>query len=148
MAFPSTVNPRLISGLPGRLAYYGPNRGGVAIINSLDPANNIFGRFLTYRDNNVETVQAGGIGALAGVLQYPEVRANNALGGVNNFTPVDFLIEGEIYVALGSIAGAVLDAPIYFTTTGVITPVSTGNTVIPGGKIVRHLPSVETPNLA
>lgn len=146
MPFPSTAVAKMISGLPGELAFDGPSRGGVAIINSTDAANNVFGRMLTYNDEDVETLQAGGTGALAGVLQHPKAWAVGSSTVPNN-SICEFMIEGEIYVTLGA-TGAIGAALYYETATGIITPTAAGGVVIPGASIVRHLPSVETPLLA
>lgn len=146
MAFQSAVRTKLVSGIPGELAFDGPSRGGVAILDTTTAANNVFGRMLTYKDSTVESVQAGGAGALAGILTHPKAWAIGS-SLAKNGTPCEFGIEGEYYVTLAA-TGAV-GAQVYFVAaTGEITATKSTNTIIPGAYIARHTPSTESPLLA
>lgn len=147
MPFPKALRDELISGLPGELAFDGPKRGGTAVINTTTAANNKFGHVLTYRDAAVETVQAGGTGTIAGILQHPK---GWAIGSdvLPNGSVCEFLIEGEIYASVLEDSGVTLGAQLYYVAaTGQLTVTAAGNELIPGAYVARHLPSPEDPSL-
>lgn len=142
---PNTARTHLLSGIPGNISHDGPTRAGSAIIDSASVLNNVFGRALTYKDQSVETVQAGGAGVFAGILINPNLYAvDNPYAP--NASAVEFLSMGEVYVELGS-AGQIGDQVSFDPATGIISA-GTDGTVIPGAHIARHLPSAETPRLA
>lgn len=147
MAFPSTLRVAMISGLPGELAFDGPKRGGVAVLNTTTPANNRFGHVLTYRDDTIETVQAGGTGVFAGILQHPK---GWAIGSdvMPNGSACEFLIEGEIYAPVLETEDVELGAQLYYVTaTGQLTVTAADATILPGAYVARHAPSAENPTL-
>lgn len=104
MAFPSTViGQELVSGVVGEIAFDAPYTGVAAVINSTSADNNVFGRAMTYVDESVETIGAGGTGKFAGILVNPKTHAIGVIDGtavdtVPNGTPVETMVEGECYV--------------------------------------------------
>jgi len=142
---PYTARDYLLSGIPGNISHDGPTRARSAVIDSADEANNVFGRVFTYQDQNVESVQAGGEGAFAGILINPKVYAIET-ETVRNGSVGEFLTMGEVFVELGAV-GAIGDPVSFDPETGKISAGLDG-TAIPGAHIARHLPSAETPYLA
>lgn len=149
MPIPTSVKTRLISGLPGEIAFDGPTRAITALINTADQTNNLFGRAFTYVDEAVETVGAGGTGAFAGILINPKAYGIGPNGVAPNWKSAEFLQMGEVYVELS--AAATIDDVVYFVNAtgaiGVGAP-GAGQTAIPNAKVVRHNASTETPRLA
>ena len=135
MAFQNTVLADLVSGIPGEIAFNSPYTGIAAVINSASAGNNVYGRAMTYIDEAVETIGAGGTGKFAGLLVNPKTSAVVNIGdtadSVPNGTPVETMFEGECYALLGAgTAGA-------------------GQTQIVGAQVFRHNPSAaNAPSLA
>ena len=88
MAFPSSVISDLVSGIPGEIAFDSPYTGIAATINSASAANNVFGRAMTYVDESVETIGAGGTGKFAGLLVNPKYAAVVTIGDAADTVPV------------------------------------------------------------
>lgn len=156
MAFPSTVIPDLVSGIPGEIAFDAPYVGTTAIINTDTEANNVFGRALTYRDESIESVQAGGTGLFAGLLVNPKAHAINSLTAtadtVLNGRTVETCVRGEVYVLLTAGTSVTIGDGVYFVnTTGALGAgtATAGQTQITGATVVRHNPSAaNAPSLA
>lgn len=156
MAFPSTVIPDLVSGIPGEIAFDAPYVGATAIINTDTEANNVFGRALTYRDESIESVQAGGTGLFAGLLVNPKAHAINSLTAtadtVLNGRTVETCTRGEVYVLLTAGTSVTIGDGVYFVnTTGALGAgaATAGQTQITGATVVRHNPSAaNAPSLA
>lgn len=156
MAFPSSVISDLVSGIPGEISHDAPYTGVTAVINTTTEANNVFGRAFTYRDEAVETVQAGGTGLFAGLLVNPKAHAVNEIGTtadtVLNGRVGEFAVEGEVYVLLTAGTSVTIGDGIYFVNaTGALAAgtASTGETQIAGATVFRHNPSAaNAPSLA
>jgi hypothetical protein len=147
MAISKTVNANLLSGVVGALSHWGPMRARTAILDTATEANNVFGRAFTFRDAAVETVQAGGAGAFAGIMVHP--KAYRTGGFQPNGSVGEFLDMGEIFVEVAGAAASTIGAPVYFIpATGALTATATDNTLVPNAKFERHLPSAATPQLA
>lgn len=151
MAFPSSVINDLRSGIPGEIAFDAPYTGITAVVNTTTEANNVFGRAFTYRDESVESVQAGGSGLFAGIMVNPKAFAQQNVstdlsGGdkIANGNPSEFLVEGEVYVLLSAGTAVTIGDPVYFVnasgTLGAGTAAA-GQTQIAGATVVRHNPS-------
>ena len=156
MAFPSTVISDLASGVVGEISFDSPYTGVAAVINSASAANNVFGRAMTYVDESVETIGAGGTGKFAGILVNPKAHAISNIGStsdtVPNGTPVETLVEGECYVLLSAGTAVTIGDGVYFVnadgTLGAGTA-TTGQTQIVGAQVFRHNPSAaNAPSLA
>lgn len=156
MAFPATTIADLVSGIPGEISFDAPYTGVAAVINSASAANNVFGRAMTYVDESVETVGAGGTGLFAGILVNPKGFAVAELSStgdtVPNGAPVELMREGECYVLLSAGTAVTIGDPIYFVnadgTIGAGTA-TTGQTQITGATVFRHNPSAaNAPSLA
>ena len=104
MAFPSSVISDLVSGIPGEIAFDAPYTGITAIVDTTTEANNVFGRAFTYKNEAVESVQAGGAGLFAGLMVNPKAHAINTLAAttdsVSNGRVSEFCVKGEVYVLL------------------------------------------------
>ena len=142
MPIPSSLGAsELISGVPGEIAFDGPQRAIAALINSASEANNVFGRAFTYNDESVESVQAGGAGFFAGIMIVPKAYALDGETAAN-FTQGEFLCQGEVYVGLSTDStDYTIGAPVWFlTATGEVGcgTVPAGGTAIPGGYVSRH----------
>lgn len=156
MAIPNTVGAAdLVSYIPGEIAFDGPQRAVAALINTDTETNNVFGRAFTYRDESVETVQAGGTGFFAGVMIVPKAYMLD-VQYARNFTQGEFLHEGEVAVELDAAStDYTIGAPVWFqNSNGSIgsgdLPAS-GATAIPGAYVSRHNASPAgdgTPRLA
>jgi len=142
---PNIARNTLVSGIPGNISHDGPTRAASIILDSETEANNVFGRAFTYNDQSVETAQAGGDGAFAGILIHPKAYAIETEYARNGST-AEFLTMGEVYVTLDT-AGNIGDPVSFDEATGIISA-GEGGTVIPGAHIARHVPSAETPRLA
>lgn len=156
MAFPSTVIPDLVSGIPGEIAFDVPTVAVTAIINTDTEANNVFGRALTYRDESIESVQAGGTGLFAGLLVNPKAHAINSLTAtadtVLNGRTVEACTRGEVYVLLTAGTSVTIGDGVFFVNaTGALGAGTAGGgqTQITGATVVRHNPSAaNAPSLA
>jgi hypothetical protein len=155
MAFPSTVVSDLVSGIPGEISFDAPYTGIAAVINSASAANNVFGRAMTYINEAVETIGAGGTGKFAGILVNPKTSAFGVIGDtsdtVPNGTPVSTMFEGECYVLLSTGTTVTIgDAVFFVNATGElgVGTAGAGQTQIVGAQVFRHNVSVETPLLA
>lgn len=156
MAIPNQIRGvDLLSGIPGEIAFDGPQRAITALLDSATESNNVFGRAFTYKDESVESVQAGGTGFFAGILIAPKAYMLD-VGYASNLSQGEFLVQGEVYVALDAAsADFTIGAPIWFqNATGAIgcgTLPANGATAIPGGYVSRHNVSASgdgTPRLA
>ncbi len=146
MAIPNVVGATdLVSGIPGEIAFDGPQRAIAALINSADPDNNVFGHAFTYADEggfDAETVQAGGTGFFAGIMIVPKAYALDGELAANG-SQGEFLCEGEVYVALDEESDDfTIGAPVWFnTTTGSVgcgTVPAADATQIFGAYVSRH----------
>lgn len=146
---PKTVANGMMSGVVGELSHWGPSRVRVSLLDSTDQTNNKFGRAFTFKDDAIETVQAGGAGKFAGIMIHPKAHMIEEFGVPNGATS-EFLSMGEIYAEVAGVdEDTELGAPVYYVAaTGALTLVAEGNTAVPNAILERHLPSVETPNLA
>lgn len=157
MAIPNVVGAvGLVSGIPGEIAFDGPQRAVPAILDSPVEANNLFGRVFTYLaevvGEDAERVRAGGEGFFAGIHIVPKAYAIDALYARNN-TQGEFLCEGEVYVQLVSAAGGLSKgSPIWYQIAdgqiGAGPLPAEGAVAIPGAYVSRHRVSAETPLLA
>ena len=135
MTFQSTVEFVQGAGVVGEFYDNSPNRAEPFILQSMDPANNIFGRVFTVVSEGV--AQAGGVGVFGGFLVNPKgstsygtlaggtlaptlTLPNNAIGEILNM--------GSIFVSLPGAAN-IGDLVIYDVLTGALS------TVIPAGPI-------------
>jgi hypothetical protein len=156
MAFPSSVISDLVSGIPGEIAFDTPTVAVTAIVNTDTAANNVFGRAFTYRDEAIETVQAGGTGLFAGILINPKGHADNTLAATADTTPngrdAELLVRGEVYVLLTvGTAVTIGDGVFFVNATGALGAgtAGAGQTQIAGATVVRHSPSAaNAPSLA
>ena len=80
MAFQSNVRQFMTSGVVGEVVLDGAVRSRGVILNSVNEANNVVGRALTYSNANADgvRVEAGGAGVFAGILTHSKQYA--ALG--------------------------------------------------------------------
>lgn len=80
MAFQSNVRQFMTSGVVGEVVLDGAVRSRGVILNSVNEANNVVGRALTYSNVNADgvRVEAGGTGVFAGILTHSKQYA--ALG--------------------------------------------------------------------
>ena len=156
MAFPSSVISDLVSGIPGEIAFDAPYTGITAILDTTTEANNVFGRAFTYKNEAVESVQAGGAGLFAGLMVNPKAHAINTLAAttdsVSNGRVAEFCVKGEVYVLLSVGTAVTIGDPVYFVnadgTLGAGTAAA-GQTQIAGATVVRHNPSAaNAPSLA
>lgn len=156
MAFPSSVISDLVSGIPGEIAFDAPYTGITAIVDTTTEANNVFGRAFTYKNEAVESVQAGGTGLFAGLMVNPKAHAINTLAAttdsVSNGRVSEFCVKGEVYVLLSVGTAVTIGDPVFFVnadgTLGAGTAAA-GQTQIAGATVVRHNPSAaNAPSLA
>ncbi len=155
MAFPSSVISDLVSGIPGEIAFDAPYTGITAILDSAE-ANNVFGRAFTYKNEAVESVQAGGIGRFAGLMVNPKAHAINTLAAttdsVSNGRVSEFCVKGEVYVLLSAGTAVEPGDPVFFVNADGALGAGTaaaGQTQIAGATVVRHNPSAaNAPSLA
>lgn len=156
MPIPSTLGAsELVSGIPGEIAFDGPQRALAAMINTTTEANNVFGRAFTYNDESVETVQAGGTGFFAGVMIVPKAYMLD-VEYARNWSQGEFLHQGEVYVALDEDStDFTIGAPVWFLQSngsiGCGDLPASGATAIPGAYVSRHNASPAddgTPRLA
>jgi len=156
MAFPSTVISDLVSGAVGEISFDVPSTVVAAVINSSDSALNVFGRALTYVDEAVETVGAGGTGKFAGILINPKSSAVSTIDStsdtVSNGAPVEAMVEGECFVLLTVGTAVTIGDGIFFVNaTGALGAgtAGAGQTQIVGAEVFRHNPSAaNAPSLA
>lgn len=149
MAIPYTAINQLVSGIPGEQAFDGPVRALSALLDTTTEANNVFGRAFTYKDEAVESVQAGGTGLFAGLMINPKIYLLDVDYAYNG-TQAEFGFMGEWFVQLTTTGGTIGD-PIYFVNaTGELGhgTAAEGQTQIAGAVISRHNVSPETPTLA
>lgn len=149
MSIPNQILPGMVSGVPGEWAFSGPGRALSALIDSTTSDLNVFGRAFTYKDEAVESVQAGGTGLFAGIMTSPKAYAldyNYAFNG----TVGEFAFMGELFVELTT-TGATIGDLIYFdNATGALGhgTATTGQTQVPNCVVSRHNVSPEVPTLA
>ena len=156
MAFPSSVISDLVSGIPGEIAFDAPYTGITAIVDTTTEANNVFGRAFTYKNEAVESVQAGGAGLFAGLMVNPKAHAINTLAAttdsVSNGRVSEFCVKGEVYVLLSVGTAVTIGDPVFFVNaTGALGAgnAGIGETQITGATVVRHNPSAaNAPSLA
>ena len=149
MAIPYTAINQLVSGIPGEQAFDGPTRALTALLNTTAEANNIFGRAFTYRDEAVESVQAGGTGLFAGIMINPKAYLLDT-GYALNGTQAEFGFMGEWYVSLTTTGATIGDLIYFVNATGELGhgTAGAGQTQIPNAVVSRHNVSPETPTLA
>jgi len=149
MPIPYTAINQLVSGIPGEQAFDGPTRALAALLNTTTEANNIFGRAFTYRDEAVETVQAGGTGLFAGIMINPKAYLLDT-GYALNGTQAEFGFMGEWYVSLTTTGATIGDLIYFVNATGELGhgTAGAGQTQIPNAVVSRHNVSPETPTLA
>lgn len=156
MTFPSSVISDLVSGIPGEIAFDVPTVAVSAIINTDTASNNVFGRAFTYRDEAIESVQAGGNGLFAGIMINPKGHADNTLAATADIAPngrdAELLVRGEVYVLLTAGTSVTIGDGVYFVNaTGALGAgtAAGGQTQITGATVVRHNPSAaNAPSLA
>ncbi|MEX9216289.1 hypothetical protein AB7W40_19745 [Providencia rettgeri] len=148
MAIPNSVSKGLSSGVIGEISHASPIRATAAILSSPDETQNIFGRAYTYKDDTVESVQAGGSGAFAGLMMNPKAyRIESEF--VRNGTQGEFLTMGEMFVELTDGVGKINAYVVFDEADGTLSSKVTlekGDRVI--GFVSRHVESSETPILA
>lgn len=148
MALPYQIPSTMISGVVGEVAFDGPTRAITSIIDS-DAVPAIIGYAMTYDDESLESVQAGGAGLFAGILINPKAYAidSNVLA---EGSQCECLFMGEVYVQLAT-TGATIGDLVYFTNaTGALGhgTAGAGQTQIPNCVVSRHNVSAATPTLA
>lgn len=139
MAIPNSFSSQLISGNVGEVAFSGARRVVTATINSTTETNNVFGRVFTYSSTATETVQAGGAGAIAGILVHPKAHAIDA-DYMFNGSVGEFAFEGEFFLDVGAAAAVIGSKVYYVNATGAlgIGTASAGQTQLPNAQVVRH----------
>lgn len=149
MAIPYTAINQLVSGIPGEQAFDGPTRALAALLNTTTEANNVFGRAFTYRDEAVESVQAGGTGLFAGIMINPKAYLLD-VGYALNGTQAEFGFMGEWFVSLTTTGATIGDLIYFVNATGELGhgTAGAGQTQIPNAVVSRHNVSPETPTLA
>ncbi len=149
MPIPFQIPSQMISGIPGEVAFDGPTRAAGVIVDSTSAADNVFGRAMTYNDNTVESVQAGGSGVFAGILIHPKAYAIDGVA-MPNGAQGEVLFMGEVYVELTTTGGEIGAAVWFDAATGELGhgTAGTGQTQVPNCVISRHNVSPETPTLA
>lgn len=149
MAIPYTAINQLVSGIPGEQAFDGPTRALAALLNTTAEANNVFGRAFTYRDEAVESVQAGGTGLFAGIMINPKAYLLD-VGYALNGTQAEFGFMGEWFVSLTTTGATIGDLIYFVNATGELGhgTAGAGQTQIAGAVVSRHNVSPETPTLA
>lgn len=145
MTIPSTARTKMVSGVAGNIAFYGPTRVQTSVLDTTSAANNVWGRAFTVKSSADETVQAGGTGAFAGIMISPKTYAIDQAYAANN-TVAEFLTMGEVFVDLDASAAPVEGGKVYFIqASGLITHASGGgNTEITGAVFARHAVSAES----
>lgn len=148
MTLQSTVNLAQGFGVVGELFSAGPTRAQSAILNSGDAANNVVGRYFTLSAEGV--AQAGGSGAIAGILANPKEYPLTGTAGqplapsltLPNGVVGDFVTMGEIIVAVPG-AAAIGDAVKYNTTTGVLGTGApgAGEAAVPNAQVIKFTPA-------
>lgn len=135
MTFQSAVSLEQGFGVVGELFDNGPHRAEPFILQSIDPADNIFGRAFTILSEGV--VRAGGIGLFGGFLVNP--KGSTSFGTVAGGTLAPTLtlaneVVGEI-LNMGCIivelpvGAAIGDLVVYDNVTGAL------DTVVPAGPL-------------
>lgn len=157
MPFQSTI-PRydIASGIPGEVAFDGPQRAEPGILNSADPANNVFGRVMSLDGAAPSVWRAGDVadnGERFGILANPKehVSYGSAAGGP---TAPQFVLPngviGTIFTmgilwGVTTVAGAkVGDIVRFVKATGELLTVPPGTAAnaahkdLPGASVVRY----------
>lgn len=147
MGFQKTAVTKMKSGVVGEVSHAGPTRATTVILDSKDEKNNVFGRAFTYKDESVESAQAGGDGAFCGIFINPKAYQLTDYNGALNGSIAEMLDMGEVFVEVTDAKSAKMRDKVYFTAVGELTTVEEGNTPVPNCEISRHTPSGETPNL-
>lgn len=134
MGFQTAVDLNQGFGVIGEIFDSGPHRAQPFIIDSTDPANNVFGRAFTVLSEGKAAAGAEG-GSFAGILINPKAHASYGTAAGGPLAPTltladnvvgELLSEGSIIVTLP--AAAAIGDLVYFTdATGVLT------TIAPGG---------------
>ena len=148
MAIPFQIPAGMISGVPGEVAFDGPTRATTAVVDS-DAVPFVIGYAATYKDEAVESVQAGGAGLFAGIIIHPKAYAIESTT-LREGSQCELLTMGEVYVQLAT-TGATIGDLVYFTNaTGALGhgTAGAGQTQIPNCVVSRHNVSVATPTLA
>lgn len=135
MTFQSSVSFDQGFGVVGEIFLDGPMRAQPLILDSTDPADNVIGRYFTI-DATTGKAEAGGTGAIGGILANPKAYSSNGTVAdgplaptlvLPNETVAEFLTMGEVIVSLAADAD-IGDLVLYDTTDGslsVAAPVAT-----------------------
>jgi hypothetical protein len=131
MAFQSTVFIKQGFGVIGELYTDGPHRAQSYILNSADPANNVFGRAFTVIAQGEAQAGIAAPAPYAGILVNPKTHAlrGDGVSTLNpsltlpNFAQADIASMGTIVVTFG-IAANVGDLVVYDNVTGILSPVA------------------------
>lgn len=152
--FQQEVRREQTFGYNGEIIADGPERGQGMIIESLNAANNVFGRYFTRVPTEDEIVRAGGTGANGGFLMSPKqnVTQGDAAGALEPSLTLRNGESGEIMemfigivycasaVALGTADDVYYDPNEANATCGQVSAVqdATYTTQIPNAKFVRR----------
>lgn len=150
MGFQTAVDLNQGFGVVGEVFDDGPRRVQPFIIDSTDPANNVFGRAFTILSEGKAAAGAEG-GSFAGILVGPKEHASYGTSAGGPLAPTltladnvvgELLSEGSVIVTLP--AAAAIGDLVYFTdATGVLTTIAPGaaapalSTLIEGAYVDR-----------
>ncbi|CNI48190.1 structural cement protein Gp24 [Yersinia pekkanenii] len=133
-------------GLVGEVSFDGPLRAKPGVLNSEDPANNVFGRAFTVLPDG--SITAGGTGSFWGILANPKAHmftsrigddGNNTLPNGVNAEFVDMAII-NVEISTPTTVGSDL---FYATETGALralppgTAAPEGHLAVPNAKVAR-----------
>lgn len=145
MTFQSTVKYDYGFGVVGEIVRGSPFRAHTGYLNSANAANNVFGRVFTLKADG-QTVQAGGTGAIWGILANPKQHASfGGAGGplspslaVPNNITADFVEFGKIVCALAGTKAATIGAQLQFSQTdGTLSIPATAGTPDAGNTLLN-----------
>ena len=146
MAFQSSVDANLASGVVGDIVLSGPVRSQPGILATATEANNVIGRAVTHKASTDGVFVVGGSGAFAGILtnskQYVLPNGLTPTLTIPNSIPVE-----ATYMATGVIveldnAATIGNAVFYKTADGTLHAAASGSSVsgyteIAGSKVIR-----------
>lgn len=144
-SFQSSINYDFGFGIAGEIVRDGPLRAHTGYLNSTSAANNVFGRVFTLNTDN-KTVQAGGTGAVWGILANPKqhVSMGGAAGPLDpsfvlpNNVVADFVEFGKIVCPLYGTKAAAAGLQVqYSTTTGQISIPAVAGTADSGNALLN-----------
>ena len=146
MAFQQTILARQAFGNVGEFFDESPRRVETAVLDSTDPANNIFGRVFTRKGqiDNFQTVEAGGTGVYFGFLIAPKehVLRGTTAGTLEpsltltNTSQAAFCNMGVIFAKLPAIAN-VGDLVLYAEADGALSTIAPA-VALPAGTQFAH----------